>query len=164
MSVVSLILCLTTVGLWVRSYSVCSEFTQTGWVKSAEGEIEVVYMTELSSPANVNEHGEHGAELAPEPPKPLDFQEHPTGALMAQPTAFGFGSSEGSHFYMQDEKFYESVWKAYLIPYWLPVTVFALLPTLWVVDRRRMRNKRRQARRAAAAAAAQAAPEPAQPS
>jgi len=167
LSLISLILCLASAGLWVRSYSVCSEFTRTGWVKSVEGEIEVVYMTEMSSPASVGEHEEHGADLAPDPPKPLEFKEHPTGALIAQPTAFGFGSSNGSHFYMQDDKFYESVWQAYLVPYWVFVATFAVLPTLWVANQRRARNKRRRARRAAAAAAAavseSAATEPAQP-
>jgi len=164
LSALSLILCLTTVGLWVRSYSMCSELARTGWVKSLEGEIEVVYMTDLSCPASVTEHGEHGADLAPDPPRPLTFKELPTGALMAEPTAFGFGSSSGSHFYMQDETFHESEWRSYLFPYWLFVTAFAILPTLWVANERRIRNKRRRAHRAAEAAAnSQSVTEPAQP-
>src|SRR5258708_5217586 len=130
-------------------------------MKSVDGEIEIVYMTEFWSPATVYEHGEYGQELVPAPQKPLEFKEHPTGALMAQPTAFGFGSSVGTHFYMQDDRFYESAWQCYLVPYWLPVTAFALLPLFWVANQRRIRNNRR---RPAREVAADAANEPARPS
>jgi hypothetical protein len=135
-SLISLLMCVAVVMMWVRSYRSCITLQGTGWVKSWEGEIEFVKMVELSAPAEFSEHGNFGAELTPDPPKPLTLHVHAVGGLMIEPTAFGFGYTHGTHFFMQEEKFYESSWDCYLVPYWLFVAATAVLPVTRVVVRR----------------------------
>jgi hypothetical protein len=115
----------------------------TSWVKSWEGEIELVRMLELSGPADLSEHGSFGESITPDDPKPVEFFIKPSGALLIEPSAFGFGHKDDTHFFMQDDRFYESTWSCYLIPYWLPVAATALLPALWVFVRRRTRRRNR---------------------
>jgi hypothetical protein len=140
-SLISLLMCVALVTMWVRSYRSCITLIGTSWVKSWEGEIEVVKMVELSAPAQFNTHGNFGAELTPEPPRLMELQFHSVGALMSQPTAFGFGYKHGSSFFEEDETFRESLWDCYLVPYWLPVAATAVLPVVWV-GVRRFRRKR----------------------
>jgi len=152
-SLVSLLLCLTITALWGRSYSECVTFMGTGWVKSWEGEIECVQMLEFSGPAESSENGNLGADVTPDPPKPIEYHVQPVGKLMVEPTAFGFGRTHGTRFFMQDDRFYASSWQCYVVPYWVFVTATALLPVLWVANQRRLRRK------AARLAAANAPPQ-----
>jgi hypothetical protein len=129
------------VTMWVRSYRTCVSLIGTSWVKSWEGEIEVVRMVELSAPADFSEHGEMGAGLTPDPPKTREVQVHAVGALLTEPGAFGFGYGHGTNFYTEEERFHESVWDCYLVPYWLFVSLTAVLPVVWVLVRRRRRDR-----------------------
>ncbi len=144
-SMISLLLCAALVTMWVRSYRSCVEVVGTGWIKSWEGEIEYVKMVELSAPVDFSEHGNMGAELTPEPRKPLEVHVHAVGKTMIEPGAFGFGYGHGTNFYTGEEQFHESVWDCYLVPYWLFVAITAVLPVAWVESGRWRRRRARKA-------------------
>jgi len=139
-SLISLLMCVALVTMWVRSYHSCMELAGTGWIKSWEGEIEIVKMVELSAPVDFSEHGNMGAELMPEPPKPMEFRVHTVGGLMVEPGAFGFRYGHGTNFYTAEERFHETIWDCYLVPYWVFVAVTGVLPVVWVGMRRRRRR------------------------
>jgi len=140
-SLISLLSCVALATMWVRSYRTCVSLIGTSWVKSWEGEIEFVRIVELSAPVDFSEHGDMGTELTPDPPRNWEVQVHAVGALMIEPGLFGFGYAHGTNFYTQEERFRESVWDCYLVPYWLFVAVTGVLPVVWVLARRRRRNK-----------------------
>jgi len=141
-SLISLLTCVALVTMWVRSYRNCVELVGTGWIKSWEGEIEFVRMVELSAPVDFSEHGNMGAEMMPEPTKPVELHVHAVGALMLEPDAFGFRYGHGTNFYTGEERFHETIWDCWLVPYWLFVAVTGVLPVLWVGLRRRRRGKK----------------------
>ena len=146
-SLISLLLCAALVTMWVRSYRSCTALVGTSWVKSWEGEIEFVKMVELSAPVDFSEHENMGAELSPDPPKPLELEVHAVGKLMIEPGAFGFGHGHGTNFYTGADRFHESLWDCYLVPYWLLVTITAILPVIWAESGRWRRRKARRAAR-----------------
>ena len=142
----SLLLCMATCVLWVRSYWVCSTLMATGQVMSWRGHVEIewenVWFCPTAGPHNRDDSWSKPelALLKLEPRRPLTLREQHDGGSMIDPGPLGFAYRPSSYEMEQNAGYFDTEMRIWIVPDWFIVGLFAILPFLSLVAA--MRDRR----------------------